>query len=385
MQVRKTLGLVLAVLLVSCFLVSAVSAAEFQTDKSGTIAIGGNEKEVRNLYIAGNMLSINQNIKKDLLAAGNIITISNSVEDDLWAVGNTIVVRGDVGGSLRAAGSNLLIEGSVKEDVLVAGGNVTIAKSAAIGGDLIVAGGNLVVEGPVAGNILVNGGQLTINSKVGGLVKGTITDQLKLGAMAEIAKDLAYKSPKELEMADGAKVLGKTDYQKIEYKTGAGKQKSLAGLFTLGLLIKLLATLVAGLVLVYLLRQLTEPVVKKSLTHFWSSLGFGFAALILMPIAAIILFLTIIGSWLGGFVLLVYGLMMMLATPLAGIIAGSWLLKLIKKKPEYHPDWLAVVIGVVVLGLIALIPVVGWIICLIFFLISLGAIYRLVYQAITEK
>lgn len=366
-------------------LVSVAQAAEFRTDKAGNVAITNGSEEVRNLYTAGNMVSVSQDIKKDLLAAGNIITLEGQVEDDFWAAGNTVVSRGSVGGSLRAAGSNVLIEGPVKEDVLVVGGNVTIAQSATISGDLIIAGGNLIIDGPVNGNILVGGGQLTINSKIGGSVKGTIDDNLKLGEKAEIAGNLTYKAPKEATMVDGSKVMGKVDYTRYDHRPSQKEKGDISGILTAGWLLKMLISFIAGLILVYLLKSLTGQVVKKSLNHFWSSLGFGFAFLILTPIVAIILLVTIIGSWLGGLLFLSYFMMLMLAGGWSGVILGSWLMKLIRKKSEYPLDWLSVLLGVVVLGIMGLIPIVGWLVCLVFFLIALGSIYRIGYQAIVKK
>ena len=58
------------ILLVSGCFVSTALAAEFRTDKSGSLSIGGDKAEIKNLYTVGNMVSINQDIKKDLLAAG---------------------------------------------------------------------------------------------------------------------------------------------------------------------------------------------------------------------------------------------------------------------------------------------------------------------------
>ena len=132
-------------------------------------------------------------------------------------------------------------------------------------------------------------------------------------------------------------------------------------------------------------RNVTKQAVRESLAHFWANLGRGFAALILTPVAAIIILVTVIGAWLAGLIGIAYALMVFLSLALANIAFGSWLIKMVKKRDKYSVNWQAVVLGVIVLKIIVLIPFVGWLVGLIFVLISLGALYRIVYRNIVLK
>ncbi len=386
MKFKKTIYFVIGIILVGSFCLSSAMAAEFRADKKwGNITLDKEEK-VKNLYTVGNMISIDGDIEKSLYAGGNVITVNGNVEGNIFAGGNTMVIRGNVGDSVHAGGSNILIESKVEEDLFLGGGNITISKSASVGGDLIIGGGTVNIEGPVAGNVLLGGGQIIINSKIGGQVKAKV-NELKLGPQAEIAKNLIYSSPEEASMDEGAKILGEVDFKKLEVKkSSAFKSRGmLFGILTLGFLIKILMGIAVGLVLVYIFRNMTERAIKESLAHFWANLGRGFATLILTPVAAIIILITVIGAWLAGLIGLAYILIVFLSLALANIALGSWLIKVVKKRDKYLVNWQAVVLGVVALRIIVLIPFVGWLVGLIFMLIGLGTLYRMIYQNVILK
>ena len=134
--------------------------------------------------------------------------------------------------------------------------------------------------------------------------------------------------------------------------------------------------------LLYLFRSVTQRVVRESLSSFWKSLGIGLIALIIVPIIAIILLVTLVGVWLGFITGLLYIVSILLAISFASINFGSWLGKLITKSSNYSVSWKVVVGGVIALALVKLIPVIGTLFCLIFTLISFGAIYRTFYKTL---
>ena len=375
-------------LLILCLGISIAQAAEFRKPSKKFGAVNTSKDEVfKNLYTAGNMVTIASKIEKDLAVAGNVLSIDGEIGDDLFAAGGTVLVKNTVGGSCRVVGGNIIISGKIKEDLFIAGGNILISNTASVDGDIFVAGGNVSIDAPVAGSIRAWTGNLVINNTVGGQVKADV-DELTLGDNAQIKGNLVYKAPKEATISERAKILGETKFEKIEAAKKIApthKPKNLWGLLTIFFLMKVLVSLAAGLVLVYLFRNMTEPVVKDSLTKFWRSIGFGFSALILMPVAGFILLLTVIGAGLTGIMALAYILTVILSAAISQIIIGSWLIKIIRRAEEYTVAWPAVVIGVIVGYLLILIPFVGWFISFVFFLIAMGALYRFIYLLLIVK
>lgn len=386
MKNKKASFLILGLMLMFVFGISVASAAEFRIGRDGGGVTTGSEEVIKNLYTIGNILLINGDVQKDLHAGGNVVTVNGNVENSVLAGGSTVNINGDVGGSVHAAGSSIIIDGNISEDLFLAGGNIVISKSASVGGDLFVAAGTVDIQGFVAGEVHVAGGMVTINGKIDGPVV-IKAKELIIGESAEIMQGLKYTSLEEAKINDGAKIFGTIDFTQKEVR-GADKThalKILFGIFTVFFLIKLVAMIVAGLVLVYLFKKITGPVVINSFKKFWSSIGIGFAVLILAPILAILLAVSVIGLWVAGLILVLYLLMIILASVLAGVAFGSWLIKTFGKNKEYDVGWKQVVYGAIAMAIVCLIPFAGWLVCLGFFLISLGSICQLAHQSHFKK
>lgn len=382
MKSKTKIYLSLFLALSLCLSISIALAADYQATKEGrNIVIGLNERP-RNLYTAGNTITVEGDVVKDMLAAGNVININGDIGDDLWLAAGTAVVQGDVGGSLRIMAGNVFVSGRVNEDVIVAGGNVVLSNSAYVGGDVITAGGMVDIESPVAGNVYLAGGGVVINSRINGNVKARTTKFLDLDEKAMIVGNLNYSSAQEVRMKDGAGVLGEIDFTKISFRDWKIKKssKGLLGLF-LGakLLLKFLSLIVLGLILVYFFNGITEKVSLDGLNRFWSCLGIGFVGLVLLPVVILLFLLSIVGFRLAMIIGMVYGLMIMLSCGIGSIVLGAWLKKFIWQKKQYVIDWQAVLLGSLVFSLLWLIPILGSLAIFIFVLIALGALYRAVY------
>ncbi|MFH0927914.1 MAG: hypothetical protein V1821_00390 [bacterium] len=369
------------------FTSSAVQAADFRAPSNGSDSVTvGKSEVITNLYTAGAMVTISGDILKSLHVGGGTIMINGNVGGSVYAGGGTVMLRGDVGGSAHLGGGNIIVDSKITDDLFVGGGNIAISDSATIGGDLIIGGGSVTIDGAVSGNLIIGGGQVTLNGEIGGSVKGEV-DSLSLGASAKIGRDLDYKASKEASIASGAQVLGTTTFGLLTSDIrGVRTGRSLpSGALVIALLVKFLISITTGLVLVYLFRKITEPIIKQSLTSFWSSLGLGFAGLILTPILAVILAITIIGLGLAGIMGTAYVVLLIAAKALTYIVFGSWLIKLITKQKNYTARWQEVVVGALVLGAIGTIPYLGWLVVLIFMLIGLGALYQLIYRSLWKK
>ena len=80
--------------------------------------------------------------------------------------------------------------------------------------------------------------------------------------------------------------------------------------------------------------------------------------------------------------LFLYGLLYVLSSVFAGLVIGSLLLKVLFKRPAPLANWKAALLGVTVYTVAGLIPLVGWLFKLVFFLTAFGVISRKVYAAV---
>ncbi len=146
--------------------------------------------------------------------------------------------------------------------------------------------------------------------------------------------------------------------------------------------LKLLAVILASFILFKLFPRTSGNLTRHTGNHFWSNAGIGLLALIIGPIASIILMVTFVGLYAGLVLLVAWGLALIIAMLGGMVFAGAVITKALSKKTELVLDWQAIVIGVVVVSILAIIPVIGWMFNFVLFVAFFGAIVRSVYHHI---
>ncbi|MFA4995615.1 MAG: polymer-forming cytoskeletal protein [Patescibacteria group bacterium] len=345
-----------------------VFAAEFRSSKEAdaTVVIGKNEV-LKNLYVAGNTVNVDGEIKSDLVAAGSTVVINNKIEDDLLAAGGTLNIKGDIGKNARVAGGSVSVSGKIGQDLTVAGNSVDLDKNSEIDGDLIIAGSLVNINGNIKGKVYASGEKISINGEISGDVVIKNVSDLTIGDNAKINGKLSYSSPNEANISSNASITGSVDYKEIS--TGEHVWKSMRAT---EVIYSILISFITLLVLVLMFPKPAKSVVESAFKNYWAKIGWGLLTIIIVPIASIFLMVTIIGIKLAIIVCLIYGLLLLLSTLLSPLVAGSYIIKLIKKDKDLKVDWLSALVGVVSLTLISLVPIIGWVTIVLLFLLSLG-------------
>lgn len=372
-RMYKAFVLAGAVLLLSANFVSAADIVG-PKDSQENFTVGAEETH-HNLYTGASTLTVNGATTGDAFLAGGTVTQNGNVEQDLAAAGGTLILNGTTGGDLRAAGGTITVNGPVTGDVLIAGGTVNLTEKASVGGDLILAGGTVDIAGSVIGSVRVYGGKVRINSKITGEVWVEAGEQLTFGPKAEVTGKVTYRGPKQAIMEAGAQV-SPIQFTATESKSGGGG--AFKAFFTGALLIKLLAWIIAILLLIKLMPAKTKTAIEIAHAKPWASLGIGFLALVATPIAVIILFITFIGYYVALAVLSMYVTMLIFSALIGSLFLGNLLIKWLTKKPDQVLDWQSAVIGVAVYMVLSFIPFVGWLACAILMLIALGSLVQMV-------
>ncbi|MCC6563703.1 hypothetical protein IT087_02315 [Candidatus Uhrbacteria bacterium] len=370
---------------------SALPAAAFTPRGGDSYLLPQQETINDDLYVGGATLILNGTVNGDVFAGGGTIVVNGPVKQDLTAAGGNITVAGDVGDDLRMGGGNLTLLKNVKGDVVMGGGNIIIGKEAVIERDLVVGAGSLVIEGTVKGNVRIGGGQVVLNGRVDGFIEVDAED-LRLGSDARLAKGLRYTSPKMATMDEGSKVTGEVQYVKMEERRGpprlgrdARPEKvlgALVGFVALVFLVKMFALMIAAVVMVQLFKTYSSKLIDSVLNKPGKALSAGAITLIMVPVATIVLAITILGAPLAGILGFGYGFLVMMAKVYAGIVFGAWLWKLGSKGKAKGTDWKAAVVGTFLLSFICLIPIIGWIIGIVAFLAALGGLYMMTEEKI---
>lgn len=343
---------------------AAAAAQEKRVDR-----VAGDDR-----FTAGGSVTVTTPVTGDLMAAGGEVRIDSRIGGDLVAAGGNVRVLGDVGESAFVAGGQVHFDARVRRSVRAGGGHVEVGPKAELGGNLSVAGGQVRIEGPVFGYVQAAGGRVVLDGPIGGDVWVT-GGRVLLGPNARIGGALHYAAQAELEQDPAAIVKGGIEKlpfeagwprrdEVSEHRFGAGRWLWTAGLMAL-------AAIVVGAAPAFAAR--TSNVLRQ---RPWFALLLGFIVLACVPIAAILLLVTVLGIPLALLALLAYPAALLLGYVMTPIGIGDWVMQRFATTRAAQTGWRAAAAAVVVLAiaLLARVPVLGTVVVLAVLLAGLGAL-----------
>lgn len=346
---------------------TSANAAEFRVPTSGAEIVEIGEKEApKNLYTAGEAVTVNAAVVGDLVVAGGKVMVTGDVADGLLAAGGTVIIRGNVGHNARVAGGDVTFSGIVSGDLLVAGGTVIITDQAVINGDLLIGSGDVTIDGLVKGTVRIGSGTATINNSVGRVYAQV--GSLTLGSKAVVNGDLIYTADKPVTLSDGASVTGTTTFTKTK------TQNPVTGFITVSSLLMMLGLIILLLALIRFWPQFSQTVWNRSLTGMAPMIGYGALGVFILPMLMIGLAITVVGLPMAGILFFTWITLMILAMIYSKLLIGVWIVQKLTKSVEAKLDWQAVVVGVLVSGGLMFVPIVGWLINFIIFLLAFGVL-----------
>ncbi len=333
-----------------------------------------------NVYRSGGSVDVTESASNDIVAAGGNVIITGDAGNEILAAGGTVLLLGKTGGDARIAGGNVTIDNEIGGEAVIAGGRIKLLPRSTVKNDLLAAASDISVDGTLAGDARIIGSNVTIN---GVLNKDAYirAQHLVIGKNALINGDLHYESPEEARIEPGAVIKGMKIFTRKEPEP---RHPKLWRFFWVWWVVKLFAVEAAALAIYFALRKQTEESVGLALSRFGYGMIAGFIALVVIPAAILILFLTIVGWLLGAIGLFFYVAFLVLSSVLGAIVfsglAGRYV---IRKEPSL--DWRVIVLGVFLYQIIGLTPLLGWVFKFVFFLSALGALSRLMYLRFNER
>jgi len=321
-------------------------------------------------FASGASARVDQPVKGDLFAAGGELRIAAPVTGDLLAAGGTLRIEGTAGQNLYAAGGQVALDGSIARNARVAGGSVSLGPQARIAGNASLAGGRIEVLGGVGGYLQVAGGHVLIDGRVDGDVDAT-AGALELGPRARIGGKLRYRGREPLKQDAASQVQGGIERLEmpLRHKEKRAGGRAAFGVWTLGLMV-LAAVLVAAL------PGASTRVLEAARTRPGWSLLAGFIALVTVPVAVIVLLATVIGIPLALLVLIDYFALLLVGYVAGGAALGDAALRRWLGARAGQSGWRALfaALGVLAIGLLALVPWLGGLIAFLALLAGMGAL-----------
>ncbi|MCW3993812.1 MAG: hypothetical protein NWE85_04520 [Candidatus Bathyarchaeota archaeon] len=296
---------------------------------------------------------------------------------------NTIVKEEEkIEGGLSAFGANIEIAGTVKGGLEAFGANIIVTGKNQ--GDLEFVGANVILSGEFLDIVKGTSANLTIS--------GIFEDDLEVRAAritiaptAVIKGDLAY-STALFERKEGSRIMGKV--VKLETEEGKawarnkgqhekGPDYLAKSLFWI---ISTIALIIVGLLVNYFLPKQTEEIVSTIAVSIWKSLGIGLIFLIVAPLCIIISLFTAIGIPAGIISAFLYIIMIYISRVYVGLWIGRKLFGNFKESFTAFFFW-PFVAGTIIIGILFLIPVIGWLLRFFLLLIGLGAMWQVLWNS----
>lgn len=347
---------------------AAVQAAEVRDGPAAAVAPG--ETIDDDLFAAGQNVTVAGRVRGDVFALGQTVLITGVVDGDLIAAGQQVIVDGVVNGDVRAGGAVVTVNGQVGRNVTSAAQQVNLSSAGRVGGSLMAAGETITAFGSVGRGVTAGAGTLQLGGPVGGGVAAW-AETLVLGPNTRIGGNLEYHSEREAAIPAGT-VTGAVRYTPIERETR--QEPLLNGLLSFGSLVWLAGTAVLGALAITLAPRRSTRLVE--LGQQWSPRVFGLGLLVLfaVPIAGVLIAVTIIGLPLATVVGALYFVGLMLARPALGLVIGAEAARLWGREPL--PPIGAMLVGLIALHLATHLPVLGGLIAFLGLAYGLGLIVQ---------
>lgn len=294
------------------------------------------------------LASVPGTVAADRTEAGGTVVVEadETVRGDLTATGGTVVIRGTVTGDVRAFAGSIVIEGTVRGNVEGAAGSIAVGQSGVVGGDLEAGAGSIRIDGTVRGDL-----------KAG-------AETITLGPTAVVEGDVRYDG--KLQRANGATVGGTVT--RDDSIGGVSFVPSIPSwtFDVYGFVVNL--AFAAALLLVF--PRFTDEMGERTTGSPGRTAAAGLLALVGIPILLVIIAITIIGipiTIMGAFA---YALLVWVAYVLGRYVVGVWILSY----TDFEGRWVALLVGFVAIGVLAFVPLVGWVFDLAALLLGLGAL-----------
>lgn len=361
-----------------CLLFSSTSALAVQFKGEESLNFAKGQKIEETMFIAGESITFDSDIIGDLYCAGQSIVITGNVKGDIICAGQSIKITGLVDGNVRIIAQQAEITGTINRNLNFLGQILTLDNQSSVKGDVLFGVQSISLLGAAGRDLAGAGDTVTISGSL--LRNATVNvSSLNITDNATIKGDLDYYTEQSSTSSISANsVIGQIrrhDYvtEDAPIATERVDTFSPVGLFFKALLGALSFFIIAS-ALIFFDKSRTEKIINLVQERPAVNALIGLAAFATFPIAFMILMITFIGMPLALVLLLVYTVSLITASVYTSIVIGWNILRLLNRM---HPSpFLSALVGTLALGIVASIPVVGWLAALVAFFIGLGALTR---------
>jgi cytoskeletal protein CcmA (bactofilin family) len=350
------------------------TALAAETASSDLVIIQEGDTVSDDLYAAGLQVLIEGVVDGDLIAfAAEEVVISGEVTGNVIAIAPKVTIEGSVGESVRVTARELDVTGQIGGDVVATVVTASFGPSSVVTGDVVIWALNVTAAGTIGGDFIGTQRRVDLEGEVGGDVNLSV-GRLTITGPLSVGGDLDYRSGVEASGLDQATVDGA-----VVHKTPVPPNIRIRALGLLTRLLVVLGLAATALMVAWGWSERTAKAGEKAAGSPFRAFGRG-ALVILTPLllaglAALIVAVAPPSASLPllaifvPLVLVTAGIILVLSL-VAGIPAVLVLGRLV---PGQRGMFGAIALGSLLVGIVWMIPLVGWIVPVVVLPWGLGA------------
>jgi len=372
MSNMKQIGIFLLLLLVS---VPMISRAETVLRTGTDISVEEDQIVDGDYYVSVGPIGrtvMSGEVTGDMYAFGASVTVNGEVGSDVAIVAGTSQIHAPINDDVRIVAGEVVLADEVGGDVFVMSGSLSVLSTAHITGNIYFFGGDATIEGDVDGSVQGSAQHMEINATIGGAVDVSAPAGLVLGNRAHIGGDVRYSSLSSLVRGTDTSVEG--EVIKGASVTATTKERARAALVPIFIL------LFASLSLYLLFKKDLETLIVSLEQKFTRNLFLGSAVIVLGPLTAVFLMLTVLGLFVGLMTSALVVLLYVAGLSLSGMVLGAFIMCTMTKKLMVTLP--TIFVGTAAMQLLLLIPVAGPITAFVIFALTVGAVTYRLYEAV---
>ena len=374
---RRRLSAVTVLAALTLALGLALPASALETRKGGNVTVASDETIDDTLLVHADTLRIDGTVTGNVIAFGHRIEVNGTVGGDLICFAGTTLVTGTVQGNIFAFAESVEVRGRVERSLHAFASMTRLEPSADIRGDMVAFTSHATAEGTVGRDLYAFAGLVDVRGDIGRNVVARV-GRLNLLAPAKVGGNLTarVKKEKNVQIDPGATVAGKTDIRLAP----AEASQYLRPRFYLEKVLGLAVIFLLGLFLLWLFPAFRSARVPGGV-ELVKTAGVGFLALVAPPVAALLLFIIMIGIGVLTGAVLIATLIPLLITVLwlltlyfSKVLVGLAIGQAIAKAPAEQAARVAMplLVGLVIIYILISLPIVGHVLNFLVWLVGLG-------------
>jgi cytoskeletal protein CcmA (bactofilin family) len=352
----------------------STSEAHFGLHEHEDFDLAAGDTHEGTLLVSGENVSIDGTVAGDLIAAADRVAVRGTIQGNAYVFANTLELSGTVEGSLHAFNNVAIVSGEIRSDLYAFADQLTLASVGRVGRNASVFVDKGVLEGSIGRDLFAAGGWSEVRGAIGGDLHAWRT-RVELRESARIGGDVEaeLKSEGDLKVSAGAVVGGETRTRLAD----SAPESSLARYTEPSFYVLLAVGFAAALVVGMLAHAVAPGLFAERLEtagEFFGVLGLGFLALVAAPVALMVAAVTVVGIPLA----LIGAGLYLIALYLSGIVVAALVGAAVLRSEPGDPSrfFLALVVGLVVVIVVAHLPFVTVPAHLVVILTGLGLLVR---------